>query len=369
MVKKIIHVDMDAFYASVEMRDFPQYREVPIGIGWDSKRSVLCTCNYLARQYGVRSAMPVITAKRLCPELIIVNGRMDIYREISQQIRAIFNRYTDIIEPLSLDEAYLDVTDCQLFKGSATLIAEQIRRDIFNELQLTASAGIAPNKFLAKIASDENKPNGQCVITPDGVANFVRELPLRKIPGIGPKTAEKLARHGLITCTDVRASSEEHLKTIVGKFATALYQRSFGVDNRELTVKRQRKSLAVETTLAEDITTKKECLEVIAVLKTKLLQRLEKVEDRKICRQGIKLKFFDFNQTTVDHQSTTFDEQLLLELLTTALSRSKGRAIRLIGLTLGFTSPDNKQEKNLKNNSLENQQQEKYAEQLCLNIE
>jgi len=360
---------MDAFYASVEMRDFPQYRNIPIGIGWDTKRSVLCTSNYLARQYGVRSAMPVITAKRLCPDLTIVNGRMDLYREISQQIRSIFLRYTDIIEPLSLDEAYLDVTDCKLFKGSATLIAEQIRADIYNELQLTASAGVAPNKFLAKIASDENKPNGQCVITPEGVADFVRELPLRKISGIGPKTAEKLAKHGFTTCADIRASSENNLKMIVGKFATSLYQRSFGVDNRELTVKRQRKSLAVETTLAEDITTESECLDIISVLQTKLLQRLANVKDRKICRQGIKLKFFDFNQTTVEQQSVCFDEQLIPDLLATALARSKGRAIRLIGLTLGFSSLDKKSSVNSKNNSLVNQTQEEHIEQLCLNIE
>ncbi|MBL4909195.1 MAG: DNA polymerase IV [Alteromonadaceae bacterium] len=368
-MKKIIHIDMDAFYASVEMRDFPQYRDIPIGIGWDTKRSVLCTCNYLARQYGVHSAMPVITAKRLCPNLTIVNGRMEIYREISQQIRRIFLRYTDIIEPLSLDEAYLDVTECKLFKGSATLIAEQIRADIFRELNLTASAGVAPNKFLAKIASDENKPNGQCVITPDKVAEFVSELPLRKISGIGPKTAEKLAKHGFTTCADVRASSENNLKTIVGKFATSLYQRGFGVDNRELTVKRQRKSLAVETTLAQDISSEQQCLEIIAVLKTKLLQRLANVEGRKICRQGIKLKFFDFNQTTVEQQSNCFNEQLIPELLSTALSRSKGRAIRLIGLTLGFTALEKKSEINKNNNLLENQQQEKYVEQLCLNIE
>jgi DNA polymerase-4 len=313
--------------------------------------------------------MPVITAKRLCPELVIVNGRMDLYREISQQIRAIFNRYTDIIEPLSLDEAFLDVTDCKIFKGSATLIAKQIRADIFNELQLTASAGVAPNKFLAKIASDEHKPNGQCVITPDDVADFVYELPLRKIPGIGPKTAKKLARHGLITCADVRKYSAENLKTIVGKFATSLYQRSFGVDNRELTVKRQRKSLAVETTLAEDITTKSECLDTISVLQTRLLQRLANVKDRKICRQGIKLKFFDFNQTTVEQQSDCFNEKLIPELLATALSRSKGRSIRLIGLTLGFTECKNKSDEKQHNNFLKNQQQDHNIEQLCLNIE
>jgi len=336
MVKKIIHVDMDAFYASVEMRDFPQYKDIPIGVGWDGARSVLCTCNYLARQYGVRSAMPVITAKRLCPNLTIVNGRMEVYQEISQKIRAIFLRYTEIIEPLSLDEAFLDVSDCKLFKGSATLIAKQIRADIFNELNLTASAGIAPNKFLAKIASDENKPNGQCVITPETVADFVSELPLRKIPGIGPKTAEKLAAKGFKSCADVRASNAATLKPIVGKFASALYQRSFGIDHRDLTVERQRKSLAVEKTLAIDIHSENECLSVIEQIKPKLLQRLDKVKDRIICRQGIKLKFADFNQTTVEMQSENCDDALFCELLATALTRSKGRKIRLIGLTLGF---------------------------------
>jgi len=368
MAKKIIHIDMDAFYASVEMRDFPQYQDIPIGVGWDSKRSVLCTCNYLARQYGIRSAMPVITAKRLCPNLTIVNGRMDVYKEVSQQIHAIFHRYTQIIEPLSLDEAYLDVTDCKLFKGSATLIAEQIRRDIYNELNLTASAGIAPNKFLAKIASDENKPNGQCVITPDSVADFVKNLPLRKIPGIGPKTAEKLAKHGLTTCADVRLSNEKTLRTIVGKFATPLYQRSFGVDQRELTVMRVRKSLAVEKTLANDISTEQECLTLISLLVPKLLQRLTNINGRNICRQGIKLKFSDFNQTTVEQQSNCFNEELLSSLLKTALERSKGRSIRLIGLTLGFADQNKTSNNVINQNSQHNQQQVNNSQQLCLDI-
>jgi len=350
MVKKIIHVDMDAFYASVEMRDFPQYKDIPIGVGWDGARSVLCTCNYLARQYGVRSAMPVITAKRLCPTLTIVNGRMPVYQEISKKIRTIFLRYTDIIEPLSLDEAYLDVSHSKLFQGSATLIAKQIRSDIFNELNLTASAGIAPNKFLAKIASDENKPNGQCVVTPETVAEFIADLSLRKIPGIGPKTAEKLAAQGFTSCADVRASSEKQLKPIVGKFAGALYQRSFGIDHRELTVARQRKSLAVEKTLAVDIRSEQECLSVIEQIKPKLMQRLANVKDRIICRQGIKLKFADFNQTTVEIQSKYCDEKIFNELLITALSRSKGRKVRLIGLTLGFTNQEKKKNQQAINN-------------------
>jgi DNA polymerase IV len=365
-VKKIIHVDMDAFYASVEMRDFPEYQNVPIGVGWDGARSVLCTCNYLARQYGVRSAMPVITAKKLCPELKIVNARMAVYQQISQQIRAIFQRYTSIIEPLSLDEAYLDVSDSLVCQGSATLIAKKIRADIFNELNLTASAGIAPNKFLAKIASDENKPNGQCVVTPEGVADFVANLPLRKIPGIGPKTAEKLAKHGFTSCADVRASSPMVLQPIVGKFASSLYQRSFGQDDRALTIKRQRKSLAVETTLAQDINSEQQCLAIIEQLQPKLLHRLEKVQGRNICRQGIKLKFSDFNQTTVEQQSECCDPPLFTQLLITALTRSKGRAIRLIGLTLGFSESTKDHGKDRKKQ--QNQQQENNTGQLSLEL-
>ena len=177
------------------MRDNAAYRDVPLAVGGDGPRSVLCTCNYLAREFGVRSAMPAVKAKQLCPDLLIVSGRMDVYKEVSSHIREIFLRYTSKIEPLSLDEAFLDVTDCEHHQGSATLIAEEIRAAIYDELNLTASAGIAPNKFLAKIASDENKPNGQCVISPAKVAGFVDQLPLKKIPGGGPKTNEKLVPH------------------------------------------------------------------------------------------------------------------------------------------------------------------------------
>ena len=308
VVKKIIHIDMDCFYAQVEMRDYPEYRNIPLAVGGDGPRSVLCTCNYIAREFGVRSAMSATKAKQLCPELKIVHGRMAVYKDVSNHIREIFSRYTDLIEPLSLDEAYLDVSDATQCQGSATLIAEQIRADIFNELNLTASAGIAPNKFIAKIASDENKPNGQCVIPPANVASFVEELSLRKIPGIGPKTFQKLQQAGFSSCSDVRASSIATLTPIVGKFAVSLYQKSHGIDNRELEVSRQRKSLAIETTLATDIYTEQECCEVIEQLLPKLLTRLAKVSDLKIVRQGIKLKFNDFNQTTVEQQSTSPDE-------------------------------------------------------------
>lgn len=340
LVKKIIHVDMDCFYAQVEMRDFPEYRNIPLAVGGDGPRSVLCTCNYIARQFGIRSAMSAIKAKQLCPELIIVHGRMDVYKDVSNHIREIFSRYTDLIEPLSLDEAYLDVSEATHCQGSATLIAERIRADIFNELNLTASAGIAPNKFIAKIASDENKPNGQCVVPPAKVASFVEHLSLKKIPGIGPKTFQKLQQAGFSNCQDVRASSIANLTPIVGKFAVSLYQKAHGIDNRELDVSRQRKSLAIETTLAADIYTEKECIAVIEQLLPKLLARLTKVSDRKIVRQGIKLKFNDFNQTTVEQQSLSPDQQTYMTLLSKAHTRADKngmqRGIRLVGLTLGF---------------------------------
>jgi len=339
-MKKIIHIDMDCFYAQVEMRDFPQYRDIPLAVGGNGPRSVLCTCNYLARKFGIRSAMSSVKAKQLCPELMIVQGRMDVYKEISNHIRAIFSRYTNIIEPLSLDEAFLDVTDCKQFQGSATLIAEQIRADIFNELKLTASAGIAPNKFIAKIASDENKPNGQCVISPEKVTSFVENLSLKKIPGIGPKTFQKLQSLGFTTCADIRSSSIDELIPVVGKLATSLYQKAHGIDNRELEVSRVRKSLAIETTLAADIFTQIDCSIVIDNLYPKLLERLVKIEGRKIVKQGIKLKFNDFNQTTVEQQSLAVQPNVFSDLLLKAFDRANGRGIRLVGLTLGFADED-----------------------------
>ena len=351
-MKKIIHIDMDCFYAAVEMRDFPQYRNIPLAVGGDGPRSVLCTCNYEARKFGVRSAMPAIKAKQLCPELTIVHGRMLVYKEVSEHIREIFSRYTNLIEPLSLDEAFLDVTYSTQCQGSATLIAEKIRQDIYNELNLTASAGVAPNKFIAKIASDENKPNGQCVVAPDQVAAFVEHLSLKKIPGIGPKTFQKLQSFGFSTCADIRASSIAHLTMIVGKFATSLFQKAHGIDHRELEVSRQRKSLAIETTLAMDVYTETDCLSVIGQLYPKLLQRLEKVQNRKIVRQGIKLKFNDFNQTTVEQQSLDANETVFNSLLPKAYERAKGRGIRLVGLTLGFAESTMTESTNSKQLSL-----------------
>ena len=328
---------MDCFYAAVEMRDNAELRNVPLAVGGAGPRSVLCTCNYQARKFGVKAAMPASKAMKLCPELVIVPGRMQVYQQVSIKIREIFQRYTALIEPLSLDEAFLDVTHSTQFNGSATLIAKQIRDDICAELDLTASAGVAPNKFLAKIASDENKPNGQCVVTPDNVSKFVESLPLKKIPGIGPKTAEKLSKQGFISCADIRASSVGSLLPIVGKFAASLYQRSFGIDHRALETDRIRKSLAIETTFAFDLSCIDECEEAVDDLYKKLLRRLDNHQHRVINKQGIKLKFNDFTQTTVEQQSAYCNEKLFKTQLLKAMLRSNTRDIRLIGLTLGFS--------------------------------
>lgn len=226
-MRKIIHIDMDCFFAAVEMRDNPALRDIPIAIGGSRvQRGVISTANYPARKFGVRSAMPTGMALKLCPHLTLLPGRFEAYREASHHIREIFSRYTSLIEPLSLDEAYLDVSDSTHCHGSATLMAREIRQTIFNELALTASAGVAPVKFLAKIASDLNKPNGQFVLTPAEVPAFLKTLPLSKIPGVGKVSAAKLESMGLRTCEDVQKSDLAMLLKRFGKFGRILWERS-----------------------------------------------------------------------------------------------------------------------------------------------
>ncbi|MBU3004894.1 DNA polymerase IV [Paraglaciecola arctica] len=343
-MRKIIHIDMDCYYAAVEMRDNPEYRNVPLAIGGSTdRRGVISTCNYQARKFGVRSAMATAHALKLCPELVLVPGRMNLYSEISQQIREIFSRYTDKIEPLSLDEAYLDVSDCELFSGSATLIAEDIRRAIFEETQLTASAGVAPCKFVAKIASDENKPNGICVVPPDLLDEFVIALPLGKIPGVGKVTLGKLNDIGLHTCADVRHFPFEDLIKRFGKFGSIIWDRSHGLDDRNLSLSRQRKSVGVERTLAQDIHSKEECIKMLDSLYPLLKTRLSKTKSP-IQSQGIKLKFSDFQQTTVEHKCQQLDQDYFIELLTEGLARQNNRGIRLVGVHVGLADPeDNRQ--------------------------
>ncbi|WP_394127562.1 DNA polymerase IV [Vibrio hepatarius] len=336
-VRKIIHVDMDCFYAAVEMRDNPSYRNRPLAVGGHEKqRGVISTCNYEARKFGVRSAMATSKALQLCPRLLVVPGRMDVYKLVSQQIRAIFARYTDLIEPLSLDEAYLDVTNCAQYRGSATLIAEAIRRDIWQELNLTASAGIAPVKFLAKVASDMNKPNGQYVIPPERVQQEVDKLPLEKIPGVGKVSLEKLHQAGYFVCADVKSSDYRELLRQFGRLGASLWNKSHGEDNREVVVERERKSVGVERTFSQNISTYDECWQAIEdKLFPELEKRLEKASPEKaILKQGIKLKFADFQLTTIEHTHPQLELDYFKQLLRDILKRQNGREIRLLGLNV-----------------------------------
>ncbi|QQX79222.1 DNA polymerase IV [Shewanella sp. KX20019] len=339
-MQKIIHVDMDCFYAAVEMRDFPELRGKPIAVGGRSdRRGVISTCSYEARKYGVRSAMASAYALKLCPDLILVPGRMQVYKDVSTQIRAVFAKYTSHIEPLSLDEAYLDVTDSPHCQGSATRIAEAIRQDILLATGLTASAGIAPVKFLAKIASDLNKPNGQYVIRPEMIEEFVKTLPLIKIPGVGKVTAKKLADIGLHTCSDVQAYSDDALVERFGKFGGVLIERAKGIDTRGISANRERKSVGVETTLAKDIHTLEQCKAVMPQLIQELGARVNRsAKDRTIHKQVVKLKFDDFKQTTIEHRSDEVSVNLFYQLLAQALERQQGRGIRLLGVAVGLAS-------------------------------
>lgn len=341
-MRKIIHIDMDCFYAAIEMRDDPSLCNVPIAVGGSAdRRGVISTANYEARRYGVHSAMSTAIALRLCPHLKVVPGRMALYKETSIHIRKIFARYTDLIEPLSLDEAYLDVTDCTQLHGSATLIAEAIRQQIFDELQLTASAGIAPIKFLAKIASDMNKPNGQFVITPQNMDQFVLTLPLKKIPGVGKVTAQKLADMGLNTCADVQQYDVVTLIKSMGKFGQVLWERCHAIDERPVNPDRLRKSVGVERTLAKDIHQWSDCLSLLDKLYDELQLRLAKVKpDLRIARQGVKFKFDDFQQTTQEHVYPILNKQDLVQLAQQVWeNRRLKRGVRLVGVHVMLQSP------------------------------
>lgn len=336
---------MDAFYVSVEIRDNPELAGLPVAVGGSSdRRGVIATCNYEARKFGVRSAMATAMAIKKCPNLVIVPGRMEEYKKVSRQIREIFEYYTPLIEPLSLDEAYLDVSDCTEFQGSATLIAQQIRREIFYKTGLTASAGIAPVKFLAKVASDENKPNGQFVITPDQVVEFVKSMPLEKISGVGKVTLKKLHDAGLFVGADVRASKEVFLSQLLGSYGPVLWARCQGIDDRSVVTKRVRKSVGVERTFNEDI---KDMSVLLQIMNEKLIPELKKrsqghLEIRQIGKLGVKIKFSDFVVTTKEQKHNQFDLSTFESLLVEALSRSEGRSVRLLGVHIGIEEPDNK---------------------------
>ena len=336
--RKIIHIDMDCFYAAVEMRDDPTLRNCPIAVGGDpSGRGVVCAANYEARKYGIHSAMSSSRAKRLYPNLIILPPNMKKYRNESKVIQEIFHRFSYLVEPLSLDEAYIDVTSSDLFRGSATLIASEIRKLIYSETGLTASAGVAPNKFLAKVASEWNKPNGQFVITPGMVQDFVVKLPVKKICGVGKVTAEKMSKLGLTTCGDLQKLSIQDLSKYFGSFGKQLYKICKGIDDRLVVTSRESKSLSVENTFPDDLKTYDECAAQLAQLFQQFINRLERKNKKEpeIKTLFVKVKFSDFKSTTVERGYNELNETNFRFLLKEGFSR-RNRPIRLLGIGVRF---------------------------------
>ncbi|MDG1241207.1 MAG: DNA polymerase IV [Opitutae bacterium] len=331
--RRIIHVDMDCFYAAVEMRENPELAGRPIAVGGASGRGVLTTCNYPAREYGIRSAMPVFKAKQLCPHLVILPVRFDLYREASRNIRQIFKRYTELVEPLSLDEAYLDVSH---HKRRGSEIAKEIRTAIQAETGLTASAGIGPNKLVAKIASDWNKPNGQCVVSPSRVGAFMQDLPVRRICGVGPKSAARLTEMGVETCGQLQAYDQTTLASEFGSFGLELHQLCRGIDQRRVVANRIRKSLSNEHTFAKNIETLEDCEAALRRQYHELLEDLRSsAADRQIAKILVKLKFSDFRRTTAEIACRQAELDAYSKLLREAWGRS-GEPVRLLGIGVRF---------------------------------
>ncbi len=336
-MRKIIHIDMDCFYAAIEERDDPSLRGKPVAVAGKSRRSVLTTANYEARKFGCRSAMPVFKALELCPHLTLVPVRFDAYRAESARIRAIFGRFTELIEPLSLDEAYLDVSHLQ--SGGAA-VAREVRAQIFEETRLTASAGISSNKLIAKIASDWNKPNGQFEVTPEEVPAFIAALPVGRLWGVGRKMREKLAALSVETCGDLQKFDQIELARRFGKWGLELWQLCRGIDERPVTPDRTRKSLSSETTFSENI-------QVLPALIAPMRGMIEGLaedlaahhSDRVIRSLVVKLKFADFERTTAERAWHVLDHAVFEELLAEAWKRGNNRAVRLLGVGVRFEDP------------------------------
>jgi DNA polymerase-4 len=345
MLRKIIHIDMDAFFAAIEERDKPELHDVPMAVGHADKRGVIATANYVARKYGVHSALSSVIAKNICPQLIILPDRMEVYREVSEQIRQIFADYTDLIEPISIDEAFLDVTDNKPHIDKAVDIAVDIKRRIREELHLVASAGVSYNKFLAKIASDYRKPDGLCTIHPDIALDFIARLPIESFWGIGPVTAKKMHLLGIHNGRQLRECSREMLIRQFGKAGTIYYDFARGIDERPVVPIRIRKSVGCEQTLEKDINRKSAAIIELYHVTLELVERL-KHDDFHGSTLTLKIKFADFSQIT---RSITVPKSRNLDTLHDILPFAKKllaqvdyeeKFIRLIGLSVSNPTDD-----------------------------
>jgi DNA polymerase-4 len=347
--RKIIHIDMDAFYASVEQRDFPELRGKPVIVGGaPDKRGVVAACSYEARKFGIHSAMPSSTAKRLCPHAIFQTHRFDVYRQVSADISEVFRQYTGKIEPLSLDEAYLDVSESELHSGSATLIAKSIKEAIKSKTRLTASAGVSYNKFLAKIASDMDKPDGLYVIRPEQGPGFIETLPIGKFYGIGKATEAKMQALEIHSGKDLKQWPREQLVSRFGKSGNYYFDVAQGIDNRPVVSSRIRKSLGTETTFEQDLRDIEQMLSVLNDLAEKVLASMQR---RKLHAKtvSIKVKYADFTQVTRSQtiEDGFSDKQTILPVLPLLLEKTdvSTKKVRLLGVTasnfVGDTEKDN----------------------------
>lgn len=334
--RKIIHIDMDAFFASVEQMDNPELRGKPIAVGGSENRGVVAAASYEARKFGVRSAISGSLAKRNCPELIFVRPRFERYKEISNQIHKIFREYTDLVEPLSLDEAYLDVTQNKKGNPSASLLAQEIRNRIYNEVGLTASAGISINKFVAKIASDYNKPNGQKTVTPEEIIPFLEALPIRKFYGVGKVTTEKMYQLGIFTGLELKSKSLEFLEKHFGKSGQYYYNVVRGIHNSEVKPTRIAKSVAAEHTFDVNLSSEVFMLEQLELIANSLERRLKKhnVSGKTVT---LKIKYSDFTQQTRSKTLPYFiaDKGLILEIVKELLYQERMKdSVRLLGISM-----------------------------------
>ncbi|TWI01374.1 DNA polymerase-4 [Flavobacterium tiangeerense] len=342
--RKIIHVDMDAFYASVEQMDNPALRGKPIAVGGSEVRGVVSAASYEARKFGVKSAMSGIVAKKNCPDLIFVKPRFDRYKEISKQIQKIFYDYTDLVEPLSLDEAYLDVTHNKKGNPSATLLAQEIRARIFNEVGLTASAGISINKFVAKVASDYNKPNGQKTVNPDEVISFLEALPIRKFYGVGKVTTEKMYQLGIFTGIELRDKSVAFLEKHFGKMGNYFHDVVRGIHNSPVKSSRIAKSVAAEHTFDINLSSEIFMIEKLEMIASSLEKRLKRhnVSGKTVT---LKIKYSDFTQQTRSKTLPYFiaDKSLILEIVKELLYQERLKnSVRLLGISMNNLNTDEK---------------------------
>lgn len=333
-MRTVLHIDMDCFYAAIEIRDRPDLRGKPVAVGGASdRRGVLTTCNYEARRFGVHSAMPTFLALRQCPQLIVLPTRFEVYRDVSRSVRAIFHRFTGLVEPLSLDEAYLDVTGDS---RGGWRIATEIRREIARRTRLTASAGIGPNKLIAKVASDWRKPDGQFEVKLEDVSAFMAPLPVRRIWGVGPVAAERLERRGIKTCGHLQRIDPGDLVRLFGRFGWELYELCRGIDRRQVEPARPRKSMSTERTFSRDLSELGACRHELQHLFQELLEDLRKPgRAGQVERLFLKLKFCDFSRTSVERPGASPSLAAYQALLEEGFARG-GKPVRLIGIGVRF---------------------------------